>query len=173
VRDFLIRGRGRGSCILTCYSGDGGARGSSNWPPPELAPSALVNFRDQTTTSSSPFCAPVERAALLCTGAIRGGGRALLWRTINYGVRARREAFQKLFNCLRGIAGQKYKGMIYIRSCFLCIECSRCRARAAEEMERARRTCPRPCRFLDLASHYGDFQYLTELTPDREGNGRS
>lgn len=42
-----------------------------------------------------------------------------------------------------GLPRQKYKGMIYIRSCFLCIECLRCRARATEEMERARRTCPR------------------------------
>jgi len=91
--------------------------------------------------------------------------RALLLRTINYSVRARTEAFQKLFNCLRGIAEQKYKGMIYIRSCFLCIECSRCRARAAEEMERARRTCPRLL-VLDLTSYYNDFQYLTELVPN-------
>lgn len=101
--------------------------------------------------------------------------RTLLWRIINYGVQARTEAFQKLFNCLRGIAEQKYKGMIYIRSCFLCIECSRCRARAVEEMERARRKRVRLfSRSSDLASlYFGDFQYLAKLYTWPRGNGRS
>lgn len=109
----------------------------------------LIYRRDDTATISVPYrinrfpCKRIKRSSPLDeAGRIVYRGdpeRTLLSRTINYGVQARTEAFQKLFNCLRGIAEQKYKGMIYIRSCFLCIECSRCRARAVEEMERARR----------------------------------
>ena len=55
--------------------------------------------------------------------------------------------------------------MIYIRSCFLCIESLPHRARAAEEMKRASTTCPLlRFRFRSRVQRDTDFQYSIEHT---------